>query len=92
MELWTRPETSLRFLHGDHEGGLLAGANDLGLLIHVGPDGEFYCLTTQDGLPSNTIDFAYVRIKMAIFGAAMSGHSDYVASDYNETEAAQRKV
>jgi signal transduction histidine kinase/ligand-binding sensor domain-containing protein len=49
---------SLRFLHGDSKGGLWSGAGDLGL-IHVAPDGDFHRLTTQDGLPSNTIHFAY---------------------------------
>jgi signal transduction histidine kinase/ligand-binding sensor domain-containing protein len=49
---------SLRFLHGDSEGGLWSGVADLGL-IHVAPNGEFRRLTTRDGLPSNTIHFAY---------------------------------
>jgi signal transduction histidine kinase/ligand-binding sensor domain-containing protein len=49
---------SLRFLHGDPEGGLWAAAGDLGL-IHVLPDGTFHRLTTRDGLPSNTVRFAY---------------------------------
>ena len=50
--------TSLHFLHGDNEGGLLSGAGDLGL-IHVSANGTFQRLTTLDGLPSNVIDFAY---------------------------------
>jgi len=50
--------TSLRFLHGDIEGGLWTSAGDLGL-IHVDADGELRQLTTRDGLPSNTIHFAY---------------------------------
>ena len=49
---------SLRFLHGDDEGGLWSSAGDLGL-IHVLPDGTFHRLTTRDGLPSNTIHWAY---------------------------------
>jgi signal transduction histidine kinase/ligand-binding sensor domain-containing protein len=50
--------TSLRFLHGDNEGGLWSGVGDLGL-IHVAPNGAFQRLTTQDGLPSNVVHFAY---------------------------------
>lgn len=60
-EGWDRemaPPRTLRFLHGDAEGGLWAAAGDRGL-IHVLPDGTFHRLTTRDGLPSNTIDFAY---------------------------------
>jgi len=48
----------LRFLHGDAEGGLWSAVGDSGL-IHVQPDGNFQRLTTRDGLPSNTILFAY---------------------------------
>ena len=48
---------SLRFLHGDHEGGLWTSAGDLGL-IHIAADGSLRQLTTRDGLPSNTIRFA----------------------------------
>jgi len=58
---WNREfgkRTSLRFLHGDREGGLWSSAGDLGL-IHVAADGGFQRLTTKDGLPSNTIHFAY---------------------------------
>ena len=50
--------TDLRFIHGDAEGGLWAAAGDLGL-IHILPDGTFHRLTTREGLPSNTIRFAY---------------------------------
>jgi signal transduction histidine kinase len=50
--------TTLRFVQGDSEGGLWAGAGDLGL-IHVAADGAFQRLTTWDGLPSNAIHFAY---------------------------------
>lgn len=49
---------SLRFLHGDAEGGLWSAVGDLGL-IHVLKDGTFHRLTTRDGLPSNTVHFAY---------------------------------
>ncbi|HZQ48073.1 MAG TPA: two-component regulator propeller domain-containing protein, partial [Verrucomicrobiae bacterium] len=49
---------SLRFLHGDAEGGLWSAVGDLGL-IHVLPDGTFHRLTTRKGLPSNTVHFAY---------------------------------
>src|ERR1700722_8241337 len=49
---------SLRFMSGDHEGGLWTSAGDLGL-IHVAVDGAFSQLTTRDGLPSNTIHFIY---------------------------------
>lgn len=49
---------SLRFLHGDREGGLWSGVSDMGL-IHVAPDGRFQRLTTKEGLPSNTVHFAY---------------------------------
>ena len=58
---WSRTlgkRISLRFLHGDAEGGLWSSAGDLGL-IHVSADGGFQRLTTRDGLPSNTIHFAY---------------------------------
>ena len=58
---WNRElgkRTSLRFLHGDSEGGLWSGVGDLGL-IHVAVDGGFHRLTTRDGLPSNTVHFAY---------------------------------
>jgi len=48
----------LRFLHGDAEGGLWSAVGDFGL-IHVLADGTFHRLTTRDGLPSNTINFAY---------------------------------
>jgi signal transduction histidine kinase/ligand-binding sensor domain-containing protein len=48
---------TLRFLHGDSEGGLWTSAGDLGL-IHIAPDGGLRQLTTRDGLPSNTIRFA----------------------------------
>ena len=60
-EGWNRElgrRTSLHFVHGDREGGLWAGAGDLGL-IHVAADGAFQRLTTRDGLPSNVIRFAY---------------------------------
>lgn len=60
-EGWNRElgrRTSLHFLHGDREGGLWAGAGDLGL-IHEAADGAFQRLTTRDGLPSNVIRFAY---------------------------------
>jgi len=60
-EGWNRAlgkRLSPRFLHGDTEGGLWSSAGDLGL-IHVSADGEFQRLTTRDGLPSNTIHFAY---------------------------------
>jgi signal transduction histidine kinase/ligand-binding sensor domain-containing protein len=50
--------TALRFIHGDAEGGLWAAGGDLGL-IHVLPDGTFHRLTTREGLPSNTLRFAY---------------------------------
>ena len=49
---------SLRFLHGDAEGGLWSAVGDLGL-IHVLADGTFHRLMTRDGLPSNTVHFAY---------------------------------
>ena len=49
---------SLRFIHGDAEGGLWAAVGDLGL-FHVLADGTFHRLTTADGLPSNTVHFAY---------------------------------
>jgi signal transduction histidine kinase len=49
---------SLRFLHGDADAGLWAAAGDMGL-IHVLADGTFHRLTTREGLPSNTIRFAY---------------------------------
>ena len=49
---------ALRFLHGDAEGGLWSAVGDLGL-IHVLADGTFHRLTTRDGLPSNTVHFAY---------------------------------
>ena len=49
---------TLRFLHGDAKGGLWAGVADLGL-IHVLPDGGYVRLTTRDGLPSDTVHFAY---------------------------------
>ena len=49
---------NLRFLHGDDAGGLWSSAGDLGL-IHVLADGTFHRLTTRDGLPSNSIRFAY---------------------------------
>ncbi|TAL01281.1 MAG: hypothetical protein EPO07_08580, partial [Verrucomicrobia bacterium] len=49
---------TLRFLHGDAKGGLWSGVGDLGL-IHVLEDGTFHRLTTKDGLPSNTIHFAF---------------------------------
>lgn len=58
---WNRElgkRTSLRFLHGDKEGGLWSGVSDLGL-IHVTPGGRFQRLTTKDGLPSNAVHFAY---------------------------------
>ena len=58
---WNRElagRTSLQFVHGDREGGLWAGAGNLGL-IHVAADGAFQRLTTRDGLPSNVIRFAY---------------------------------
>jgi signal transduction histidine kinase/ligand-binding sensor domain-containing protein len=50
--------SSLRFLHGDAEGGLWCGAGNLGL-IHVLPDGTFHRLTTRDGLPSDIVHFAF---------------------------------
>lgn len=49
---------ALRFLHGDAEGGLWSSVGDLGL-IHVLADGTFHRLTTRDGLPSNTVHWAY---------------------------------
>jgi len=49
---------TLRFLHGDAEGGLWSAVGDLGL-IHVLKDGTFHRLTTRDGLPSNTVHWAY---------------------------------
>ena len=49
---------SLRFVHGDAKGGLWAAVGDLGL-IHVEPDGTYVRLTTREGLPSNTVHFAY---------------------------------
>ncbi len=49
--------TAPRFIHGDSRGGLWAGAGDLGL-INVLADGSLHRLTTKDGLPSNTIQFA----------------------------------
>jgi signal transduction histidine kinase/sugar lactone lactonase YvrE len=49
---------SLRFVHGDPQGGLWSGVGDLGL-IHVEEDGTFQRLTTRDGLPSNRVQFAY---------------------------------
>lgn len=60
-EGWNREmsrHTSLRFLLGDRDGGFWASAGGLGLL-HVDPNGDFSRLTTDDGLPSNTIRFAY---------------------------------
>ena len=49
---------ALRFLHGDADDGLWSSVGDLGL-IHVLADGTFHRLTTRDGLPSNTIHWAY---------------------------------
>ena len=49
---------SFRFFLGDREGGFWTSADDLGL-IHVGSSGNLVRLTTRDGLPSNTIRFAY---------------------------------
>jgi signal transduction histidine kinase/ligand-binding sensor domain-containing protein len=59
-EGWNRQMTgvSWRFLHGDAEGGLWSGAGDMGL-IHVLEDGTFHRLTTRDGLPSDTVHFAF---------------------------------
>lgn len=60
-EGWNRElgrRTSLHFVQGDREGGLWAGASNLGL-IHVAPNGKFQRLTTQDGLPSNVVHFVY---------------------------------
>ncbi|HEY1662624.1 MAG TPA: two-component regulator propeller domain-containing protein [Verrucomicrobiae bacterium] len=50
--------TLLNFLQGDAEGGLWGGAGNLGL-INVRADGSFHRLTTRDGLPSDTVSFAY---------------------------------
>jgi len=59
---WSRElaakKITVRFVHGDKEGGLWSGAGDLGL-IRIAPDGSFSRLTTRDGLPSNAIHFAY---------------------------------
>ncbi len=58
---WNREigkRNTLRFLHGDTEGGLWSGVGDLGL-IHVDADGSYRRLTTRDGLPSNNVHFAY---------------------------------
>ena len=49
---------SLRFLQGDSRGGLWSSAGDLGL-IHVLADGEFHRLTTRDGMPSDSVAFAF---------------------------------
>jgi signal transduction histidine kinase/ligand-binding sensor domain-containing protein len=49
---------SLRFLHGDADGGLWASAGDLGL-IHVLENGTLHRLTTRDGLPSDIVHFAF---------------------------------
>jgi len=49
---------SLRFLHGDADGGLWSAVGDLGL-IHVLENGAFHRLTTREGLPSNTVHWAY---------------------------------
>lgn len=49
---------SLRFLHGDEKGGLWSSAGDLGL-VHVLEDGTFHRLTTHEGLPSNSVHFAF---------------------------------
>ncbi len=51
-------QSSFNFLQGDHEGGVWAGADGMGL-IHVAANGDFRRLTTQDGLPSDTVGFAY---------------------------------
>ena len=51
-------EPSLNFLQADREGGLWAGAGSQGL-IHIAANGMFQRITTQDGLPSNTVPFAY---------------------------------
>jgi signal transduction histidine kinase/ligand-binding sensor domain-containing protein len=48
----------LRFLHGDADSGLWSSVGDLGL-IHVLADGTYHRLTTRQGLPSNTVHFAY---------------------------------
>lgn len=60
-EGWNREMANinvLRFVHGDAEGGLWSAVGDSGL-VHVRADGAFQRLTTRDGLPSNTILFAY---------------------------------
>jgi signal transduction histidine kinase/ligand-binding sensor domain-containing protein len=49
---------TLRFLHGDADGGLWSAVGDLGL-VHVLENGVFHRLTTRDGLPSNTVHWAY---------------------------------
>jgi signal transduction histidine kinase/ligand-binding sensor domain-containing protein len=49
---------SLRFLHGDSKGGLWSSAGDLGL-IHVLADGSLHRLTTREGMPSDTLSFAF---------------------------------
>ena len=49
---------SFRFFLGDREGGFWTSTDDLGL-IHVDANGDSVRLTTRDGLPSNTIRFAY---------------------------------
>lgn len=49
---------AFRFFLGDREGGFWTSADDLGL-IHVSADGDLVRLTTRNGLPSNTIRFAY---------------------------------
>jgi signal transduction histidine kinase/ligand-binding sensor domain-containing protein len=60
-ETWNREMSAripLSFLLGDRDGGFWTSAGDLGL-IHVAANGDFSQLTTRDGLPSNTIRFAY---------------------------------
>ncbi|HEY1663700.1 MAG TPA: triple tyrosine motif-containing protein [Verrucomicrobiae bacterium] len=49
---------SLRFFLGDRDGGFWTSTGDLGL-VHVAANGRLSQITTRDGLPSNTIQFAY---------------------------------
>lgn len=49
---------SLRFIHGDNEGGLWTSSGDLGL-VHILDDGTLHRITTRDGLPSDIVHFAF---------------------------------
>ena len=60
-EAWKRelgPAGRLSFLQGERNGGLWGSRADLGL-VHVESDGTMIRLTTDDGLPSNVIRFAF---------------------------------